>query len=292
MDIDRVRYFHVFAEMGSLVKASEVLNISQPALSKAFRLLSYEAGVPLLEPDGRGLRLTKAGQNFQKQTATLLKQWLDVPKLLAESKIHSPTKIGSFEVFTTYFLGELTKHIELESLEIHEFGPGRLEDAVAEGIIDIGMTYVPIPKPLVEFVEAVKIKMGVFGLKKYMGVPTEELPFVIPLQPHQGTPSKVMGLDGWPDHKHPRNIKYRVTLMGSALELCRQGDCVAYLPEFVAILHNRSVLPHYRLAELANPISAKERLQSVYLVRHQSAVESKLHNQIGKCLRSISKLES
>lgn len=35
MDIDRVRYFTVFAETGSVVKASEILHISQPALSIA-----------------------------------------------------------------------------------------------------------------------------------------------------------------------------------------------------------------------------------------------------------------
>ncbi len=54
MDIDRVRYFNVFAETGSLVKASEILHISQPALSKALRLLAVEVGAKLLESDGRG----------------------------------------------------------------------------------------------------------------------------------------------------------------------------------------------------------------------------------------------
>lgn len=288
MDIDRVRYFHVFAEMGSLVKASEVLNISQPALSKALRLLGHETGAVLLEPEGRGLRLTKAGQVFRKQTSVLLQQWMEVPKLLASNKIQSPTRIGSFEVFTTYFLRQLGKYIDLGHLEIHEYGPGRLEEAVADSTIDIGITYLPIPKPQVEFTEATRIKMGIFGLKKFKGNAIAELPFVIPLQPTEGTPSKVVGLDGWPDHKYSRNIKYQVTMMESAIELCRQGQCVAYLPEFVAELHNKCVLPEYRLAEYPSPISTKERMQSVLLIRHLTAVETHLHRQIGKCLRSLS----
>src|SRR5437868_6440454 len=132
MDIDRVRYFHVFAETGSLVRASEVLHISQPALSKALRLLATEVGMELIEPDGRGLKLTEAGKSFQKETATLLNQWLDLPRKLQDAEAWTPTRIGSFEVFTTYFLGHLFKYVDLDSLEIHEFGPGRLEQALTD----------------------------------------------------------------------------------------------------------------------------------------------------------------
>jgi DNA-binding transcriptional LysR family regulator len=288
MDIDRVRYFHVFAETGSLVKASEILHISQPALSKALRLLESEVRLELLQPDGRGLKLTDAGKNFQKETAQLLRQWMDLPRKLQDAETWTPTKIGSFEVFTTYFLGHLVKYVELDSLEVHEFSPGRLEKAVAEGLIDIGITYIPVPCPGVEFTEVTKIKMGVFSRADiYKSVDFAELPFVIPILPEEGTPSKVMGLDGWPDHRFERKVKYRVTMMESAMELCRKGHSAAYLPEFVAHLHNENVKAEYRLHEMKSPLPQKERLQSVFLVHRKGSQESGLHRQLAKCLRSL-----
>lgn len=289
MDIYRVRYFHVFVETGSLVKACEVLHISQPALSKALRLLEQEVGAKLVEPEGRGLRLTPAGERFKSATAGLLSQWLKVAENLQRAGDETPpTRIGSFEVFTTYFLSHLTKHIELDALELHEYEPGRLEQAIADNKVDIGITYAPIPKAGIEFTEVTKIKMGVFGLKKFKSQPLEELPFVVPLQPAEGTPSKVQGLDGWPDHKYNRKIQYRVAMMESAMELCRQGLCVAYLPEFVVGLHNKNVMPELRLIEHDSPIPQKDRKQSVFLVQRQYMAEQSLHRQIAKSLRTLS----
>ncbi len=288
MDIDRVRYFHIFAETGSLVKASEILHISQPALSKAIKLLESEVGCQLVESDGRGLKLTSYGNYFRNETADLLRQWLSMPDRIKSGEAWQPTKIGSFEVFTTYFLKKMTEFVQLDSLELHEFGPGKLEQAIVNEVIDIGITYSPIPKSGVEFVEVTKIQMGVFGLKKMKSIRLMQLPFVVPLMPSEGTPSKVVGLDGWPDHKIQRDIKYKVTMMESAMQLCRQGLAVAYLPQFVVDLHNLYVDSDFKLIELDSPIPIKERKQSVFIVKRSNSEESVLYRQIAKSLRALS----
>lgn len=288
MDINRVRYFHVFCEAGSLVRASEILLISQPALSKALKLLETESGMKLLEAEGRGLRLSKAGEIFKQQTAPLLKQWLELPSKLHGEASAAPTRIGSFEVFTTYFLNRLMQYVTLENLEVHEFSPGNLEKAIVEKIVDFGITYSPIPKAGVEFIELTKVRMGVFGvLKKYKDYKFTDLPFAIPLMPTEGTPSKVMGLDGWPDHKIARKVKFRVTLMESAMELCRRGHAVAYLPDFVVQLYNETSKSEFQLAEIPSPVNKKESLQSVFLVRPQQGLESSLERQVAKALRQL-----
>jgi DNA-binding transcriptional LysR family regulator len=199
-----------------------------------------------------------------------------------------PTRFGSFEVFTTYFLGPLMKFVDLEKLEVHELGPGHLEQAIADQRVDIGITYLPIPKAGVDFVEVTKIKMGVFGLaSKFKSQNFSEIPFVIPLSPHEGTPSKVIGLDGWPYHKFQRENKFRVSMMESAMELCRKGHAVAYLPEFIVELHNANVKAECKLTEFESPVPKKDRSQGVFLVRHQRSSESSLERQIAKCLRSL-----
>lgn len=286
MDIDRVRYFHVFAETGSLVKASEVLHISQPALSKALKLLEQEVGVKLLEAEGRGLRLTKSGQTLLKETYSLLEQWQHVADKVKLGEITTPIKIGTFEVFSTYFLRRMNEHVELTSLELHEYGPAKLEQAILDGIVDIGITYLPIPKSGIEFTEVTKVKMGVYGIKKLLNTKFDEIPFVVPTQ-GEGIPTKVTGQDGWPDHKFKRLIKYRVGMMESAMELCREGLCIVYLPSFVVEIHNQMILPEYRLVEFPCPIPAKERLQGVFLVQKSYSGESKLYRQIAKSLRTL-----
>jgi DNA-binding transcriptional LysR family regulator len=287
MDIDRVRYFQVFSETGSLVRASEILNISQPALSKAIKLLEKEVGIKLLESDGRGLKLTPEGEEFRALTAPLLEQWMNVANAVKSRPEIIPTRIGSFEVFTTYFLRRITEYVKLESLELHELTPGKLEEAIANDRVDVGITYNPIPRKGVDFIEVGKIKMGIFGLKSFENQAWTELPFVIPLNPADGTPSKVMGLDGWPDHRFDRDIRYRVTMMESAMELMRQGLCVGYLPSFVVEIHNQHVLNHYKLVEMEGPIPLKERKQSVFLLQKNGRKESPLFRNLAKALRGL-----
>jgi DNA-binding transcriptional LysR family regulator len=96
-----------------------------------------------------------------------------------------------------------------------------------------------------------------------------------------------LGWMGWADHRFARNIKYRVTMMESALELCRKGLCVAYLPEFVVKLHNENVLSSKKLIELASPIPSKDRQQSVFIIYRKDSTETHLHRQVAKALRSL-----
>ncbi len=212
---------------------------------------------------------------------------MNVSNKVRDLETWNPSRIASFEVFTTYFLGHALRYVDLANLEIHEFGPGRMEQAVFEGKADIAITYAPVPRAGVEFIEVTKIKMGVFGREEFKSEKFTDLPFVIPILPAEGTPSKVIGLDGWPDHLFERKVQYRVTMMESAIELCREGRAVAYLPEFVAHLHNKRMLAEYRLKEFKCPISAEDRMQSVFLIRKQGSVETSLERKIAKSLRSL-----
>ena len=108
-----------------------------------------------------------------------------------------------------------------------ELIPGH-EAAVAEGKADIGITYLPVPHAELDVLKVTTVEMGVFGASKWLDKAFDELPFVIPVAPVSGTPSKVQGLDGWPDHLRHRNIVFRVALLETALNLCRQGLAVGF----------------------------------------------------------------
>jgi DNA-binding transcriptional LysR family regulator len=62
MDISQLKTLIHVAELGSLSKAADRLNIAQPALSPQVQLLEQELGVYLFERHGRGMVLTDAGR--------------------------------------------------------------------------------------------------------------------------------------------------------------------------------------------------------------------------------------
>ncbi|MCJ0763885.1 LysR substrate-binding domain-containing protein [Variovorax terrae] len=62
MDLKQLEYFVRVAELGSFTRASAVLGIAQPALSRQVRLLEVELRQNLLVRNGRGATPTEAGK--------------------------------------------------------------------------------------------------------------------------------------------------------------------------------------------------------------------------------------
>src|SRR6218665_515963 len=74
MDLRQIEYFVRVAELGSFTRASVVLGIAQPALSRQVRLLEVELRQSLLLRNGRGATPTEAGQLLLKHGRSILHQ--------------------------------------------------------------------------------------------------------------------------------------------------------------------------------------------------------------------------
>lgn len=57
------------ARLGAVGKAADALNLSQPAVTRTIRELEQAAGMPLFAREGRGIRLTPAGEEFRRHAA-------------------------------------------------------------------------------------------------------------------------------------------------------------------------------------------------------------------------------
>jgi DNA-binding transcriptional LysR family regulator len=68
MDFRDLKYFEVIATEGNLGRAAERLHRTQPALTKCIDRLEEDLGARLFEKDGRGMRLTAAGEVLVKRT--------------------------------------------------------------------------------------------------------------------------------------------------------------------------------------------------------------------------------
>jgi len=296
MDSNRLRYFIAVAETGSVRKAAELLRLSPAALSKAIKLLERESGLELLVPAGRGIAVTPDGRQLAKRAGPILENLRGLAAQIGGEKAAASDliRLGSFEVFTTHSLKPVLKTFPREaSLLLREVIPGEMENALLAHEIDVGITYLPIPTAGVDHLKVANVRMGIYARRgAFERAPFAEIPFAIPVQPLKGTPSKVQGLDGWPDGKVARHIKYQVTLMESALELCRNGLAAAYLPSFVVHYHNQSVRPELRLQERPLPkgIGARHS-QGVYIARRKGDPEDHRVRRIARALREACSLE-
>jgi DNA-binding transcriptional LysR family regulator len=292
MDINQLKYFCAIAKTGSMRRAAEILNISPPALSKTARLLQEELGVTLITHVGRNIVLTDQGQQLAERAAVLIQDFESMRNEIEQGTVaHEEVRIATFEVFSTYAL-ELLNHLQWNEkrMVIHDMLPGELEQAMVHKQVDFGITYFPIPHPELEHMKIGSIEMGVFtSADAFKGVKQNELPFVVPALPLNGAPTRVRGLDGWPDDAYPRKIRYKVTLMESAFELVRQGRAAGFFPVFVVELHNQRVREERRLVRRPSIYKGRVCTTDVFLVKRRSDVESQQHKQIARALRLIFK---
>jgi len=66
MNLHALRLFHVIASTQSVTRASEILNISQPAITAQIKKFEKELSIPLFKPQGRGIALTDAGEKMEQ----------------------------------------------------------------------------------------------------------------------------------------------------------------------------------------------------------------------------------
>jgi len=270
METNRLRQFCAVVETGNLRKAAQILGISHSGLFKSLKTLESELGFPLFLPSGRGIVISDPGRELYQRSARFFEEF---GRLLGTSEVKNESlmRLGSFEVFTTYFMGILLRdYLPNVPVEIHDLIPGKLEEALALNQIDLGITYEPIPRPKIEYVKITRILMGAYAIKDaFQGKAFESVPFVVPVNPLEGAPSGAKGSDAWPEN--------RIVL----------GLCAIFIPQFVARLHNESVSTKHQLHPIPLPRGMPPVYREVYLVRRESTAENATTKKLAKALREI-----
>ncbi|WP_432109945.1 LysR family transcriptional regulator [Streptomyces sp. AA1529] len=93
---DRLRALDAVAVHGSLVRAAAALHITPSGVSQQLAKLEREAGHTLLEPQGRGVRLTHAGRVLADHAARVVAQLSAAESDLADlgDEILGPLRLG------------------------------------------------------------------------------------------------------------------------------------------------------------------------------------------------------
>src|SRR3954452_13128179 len=77
LDVKRLKVLREVASRGSFSAAAETLHFTQSAVSQQIAALEREAGMPLVERNARGVRLTQAGEALVRHTDVILARLAD-----------------------------------------------------------------------------------------------------------------------------------------------------------------------------------------------------------------------
>jgi DNA-binding transcriptional LysR family regulator len=99
LDLRRLRLLHELHERGTIAAVAEAVQYTPSAVSQQLAVLEREAGVPLLEPAGRGVRLTDAAIVLVRHAAELLDraELAEAELAAATGRIAGRGRIASFQ---------------------------------------------------------------------------------------------------------------------------------------------------------------------------------------------------
>jgi LysR family transcriptional regulator, salicylic acid-responsive activator of bsdBCD len=90
MDLKRLKYFCTIVEQGQLLRAAQVLHMSQPPLSQRLKELEDELGVTLMERVGRRMRPTEAGLELYERAQAIFRQLDETREAVLAAALERP----------------------------------------------------------------------------------------------------------------------------------------------------------------------------------------------------------
>ncbi len=160
----RLQLLREVGRRGTIRAAAEAMSITPSAVSQQLRILEAEAGVPLLEPDGRRVRLTDAGQMLVRHADTITAAIDAAEAELAASKgeITGTLRIAAFPTAARAILpGAIAQlgrdhprlTVTLRDLETAESLAALRLDEVDLALVDEYLDGTRIVEPSIELVE-------------------------------------------------------------------------------------------------------------------------------------------
>ena len=130
----------------NISKASEVLNTSQPGVSKQIKLLEDEIGIKIFQRNGKRLvNLTEPGELILSSIEKILQESNNI-KVISEE--YTEKDQGTFTIATTHtqaryklpkVVEEFVKKYPKTNLNIHQGDPSQVTDQIINGEADVGI---------------------------------------------------------------------------------------------------------------------------------------------------------
>ncbi len=154
MDLRGLHAFVSVVRHGGFSAAARAVGLTQPALSKAIRLIEEEIGGAVLVRSSSGARTTELGETVLRRANAMLaerdalKAEIDALKGLVTGRLRlGLPPLGSSALFAPLIARFRALHPGVE-IELREHGSRALQRLVLEGELDLAVSLQPIPAEL------------------------------------------------------------------------------------------------------------------------------------------------
>lgn len=154
LSVERLRVLHAIAAHGSLSAAAEALHVTNSAVSQQLAKLEREVGQPLVERNGRGVRLTDAAELLVEHASLILSL---VQRAEADLEAHRDHVTGHLRLSATptavrgilpQALNTLREAHPRLRVELFEEEPHESLQSMARGEVDLCMVIDWVGSPL------------------------------------------------------------------------------------------------------------------------------------------------
>ncbi|MEM8664296.1 MAG: LysR family transcriptional regulator [Pseudomonadota bacterium] len=147
MEIKQLRYFKRVAEAGSVSRAAAALSVAQPAVSRQIANLEETLGTPLFFRNGRGVKLTDAGEQLFSHTTQILESVREAEQDVRDSVgiARGTILIGSMPSVVRLIAPPLLRYVQKNHpelvLEFTEGYSGYVNEWLSNGLLDVAIIH-------------------------------------------------------------------------------------------------------------------------------------------------------
>jgi DNA-binding transcriptional LysR family regulator len=145
VDVHKLKMLAELSRLGTMTAVAQATGYGTSAVSQQLAALQREAGVPLLEADGRRVRLTPAGRRLAGHAETILAAVTAAELDLAATEPRGLVRVAGYTTVLRQYLlpraGDLARTYPLLELELQEREPAEVDQLLDAGQIDLGFVY-------------------------------------------------------------------------------------------------------------------------------------------------------
>ena len=185
VDLRQLRYFVAIVQCGSITRASQQLNVAQPALSLHMRNMEVDLGVPLLFRTPQGVQPTEAGQILLRNARAILGQ---VERAEAEIRGSMGEPQGSVRLGLPSSISQILgvplvlaarERYPAVALRVAEAMSGYVLDWLRTGRVDLGLLYRLVEDRGLRSISLLTEELVLFGPAKFPAFAEASVPLAM-----------------------------------------------------------------------------------------------------------------
>ena len=171
MQLNELRTFLAIIETGSLIRASEQLNVTQSTVTARLKSLEAEIGQSLINRQKSGVSLTAAGVRFQRYASTITNLWRQARQETSlPDALSTVCNIGChpdlWPALGSGFFDYIRREVPQVALSVWQGSSKDMRGWLDDGLVDFAITHSPNVAQGQEIVRSIDDELVLVSTKK------------------------------------------------------------------------------------------------------------------------------